>query len=544
LTIDFYVSYNIIFYKTKTINENKMNKKILALSFLSISISISSANAETIEKKLFLFKDLSSYQEKMKTTIKDSKIIEMPNTTVLGSVNYQLTENGKRVYLDNAKIIPKSEKNIFIINEGKKVIINDELTNLVSYGPDFIKTKENEKSFVKYTPKEKIKSISFEKDIDSKSHILQITPSRVVDDAELSISYSIGELNWNPKYTINMTESEIIMDYIIEIDNKTNKNFKGVNLAISTDSIQRIHKDYTNGIDDYMFTVFNKTNNPKPLQNHSYNERARGVVMMDTKSANTSSVVSTMGKESIVFDQKINIDSNSKSLIEYDVNNKFNYNKNNKTKLNINKKEILYNPVAFIELLRKDDEDSMKLVPGVISVYSDKDIYKGQLINELNIGRTNRNQNITFNIGENNDITISSFLEEEKIYDIFTETPTNSIKNEYSVFNNPIAVKKVKLNIKSSKVREGENLEINNGYNSYFISEKHLVKFSEELIILNKESVISNFSQKKLSVKMSNLRKKFELKRLIFNDYQLKEEINESVYSVSVNRFYVEKLIK
>lgn len=522
-----------------------MNKNILALSVLALSIS--SANAETIEKKLFLFKDLSSYQEKIQTNIDDSKIIEMPNTTVLKSVNYQLTENGKRVHLDNAKIIPKSEKNIYIINEGKNVIINDELTNLVSYGPDFVKTKANEKSFVKYTPKEKIKSISFEKDIDSQSHILQITPSRAVDDAELNISYSIGELNWSPKYTFNMTESEIIMDYIIEIDNKTNKDFKGVNLAISTDSIQRIHKDYTNGIDDYIFTVFNQINkNPQP-----YMERTEGVMMMsmqmDTASRKTSRVVSTMGKESIVFDQKINIDSKSKSLIEYDVDNHFNYNKNNKTQLNINKEERFYNPVTFIEVLRKNDEDSMKLVPGVISIYSDKDIYKGQLINEVNIGRTNKNQNVKFNIGENNDITISSILEEEKKYNIFTENAVNSrnsIQNEYNIFNNSVSVKKIKLNVKSKKVRDGEDLEINSGYNSYFISPESVSAFTKELNFLNKASIISNFSEKELSVKMSELRKSFEIKSLIFNENKLKEEINQSVYSVSVNRLYVEKLIK
>lgn len=548
-----------------------MKKRILHMAITAVSMStvltMSNVHAnENIDKKLFLFKDLSSYQEKIKTDIKDSYIIEMPNTTVLKSINYQLMSDSKRVFLDNAKIIPKSEKNIFIINQGKLVQINDKpATTLISYGPDFIKTKnqDNKHAFVRYTPKEKINSMTFQRDIDSQSHILEIKPNKDIEDAEINVSYSVGKLNWQPKYILNVTDDNVNLDYIIEIDNQTNKNFNDVNLAISTDSIQRIYKDYTNGIEDYIFTVFNTVVQPTPpIEAYGRYNKMEMAMSMDSMSEKSSRVVSKMGKESIVFDQKVNIDSNSKSLIEYDVDNKFEYNKNNKISLMATKKEIINNPVYSIEVIRKNDIDSMKLVPGVISVYADKDIYNGQLLNEIRVGKVNKNQNINLNMGENNDIKVISKLNSESEIIIYTERLSNknnsdininvhstneraAIKRDYDVYGNKIVLKEISMKINSKNVKSNEDLTIESYGNSFFVEEKDVNYVKSELMELSKLSKESHMSEKQKMESISRIQKDFGSKNMEFNESELKNGINKVVYKLEVtHKTYLERVSK
>lgn len=534
-----------------------MKKSILSLSIMAISIA--SAQAESVNKKLFLFKDLSSYQEKIVKTVDDSEIIEMPNTTVLKSVNYQLLSNGKRLPTSNVKIIPKSEKNIYIVNEGKKIIINDKPARLISYGPDFIKTKSDDNSFVKYTPKEKIESIMFERDIDSQSHILEIKPYNKVENAEINVSYTVGELNWEPKYILNLTDNIAVMDYVIEVDNKTNKNFNNVNLAISTDSIQRIHKDYSNGIEDYIFTVFKEAkeeNKPEP-----YYHQAESLMMDTGARMMKSSVVSKMGKESIVFEQEINIDRKSKSLIDYDINNEFEYIKHNYARIYSTKEKQVYTPSTTIEVIREGDKDSMKLVPGVISIYADKDIYEGQLINEVNIGKVHKEQNLKLNIGDNNNIKITTKTLDSIEHDIYTEevyrnnrnininvnansNNISSIINDYRVYNNNVIIEKVNLKINSKIIKKGESLTFKNDYNTLIIKEKNIESLYKKIAEMSLLSKVSNIDYKNFNIEYKKIKDNYTEKELKYNENELKKGINENIYLLKIHKDFIKDVSK
>jgi hypothetical protein len=534
-----------------------MKKKIIALSVLSIAVMSAHAGQS---KKLFLFNDLSSYQEKITTDIDGSEIIEMPNKTVLDSFKYQVFQDGKRINLDRVKIIPKSEKNIFVVNEGKKIKINDDPEAiLVAEGPDFIKTRSFEENdiAVKYTSKEKIYSIQFEKNIDSQSHIAEIIPFSDIDDAEINVSYTLGELKWEPKYNLNLLPgNKAILDYFIEIENKTNMDFENVNLAISTDSISRINKDYSNGITDYIFTVFKEASdkNPQPPQPVYYQSRSKGMEMMSMDASHASQVVSKMGKESIVFGNTMNISSNSKSSLDYDIDNEFEYKKENTSQLQFSNKEYTYNPKTTVEVLRKDDKDSMKMVPGVISVYADRDIYNGQLVNEVRTGKINKSQNLFVSIGDNNNIEIKTSKKEKAKYSIFTESLNqgrNDInvnihsggsvisKNSYRLFEKKIIVEDVTLKVNSKNIAKNETLKINSG-NIVVRGEGNKHKVLEELQNIAKQSANKSISDKDYRLFMNKLSKEHS-RALDFNEKQLKKGIKEKIYVISIqNQFLSE----
>lgn len=479
-------------------------------------------------KKLFLFSDLSSYQEKINTDIKDEKILELSDSTVLDSFNYQLMKNGERINLEYLKILPKSEKNIFLINKNENISVNVnnniKTGKLISEGVDFIKI-ETTNGLTQYIPKIKIDDISFTKNINSENHIVQIKTYDDLENVDLNINYTLGEIKWKPKYVLNLMEdNNAKFDYIIEVDNNTSLDFNNIQLALSTDSINRINNYFDKGLNEYIFTVFNNSKNDTPIPiNYAQDSRMELRMFKAESNINTARDINVMGKESIVFDNPITITSKAKTNLEYNINKSFNYKRKNNYTLFVNK----YNPITIkspkteIELIRKNNNNSTKLVSGVMSVYSDKDIYQGQLITEVNIPDTDKNQNINFDFGDNNNIKIHSKYEKEKQYSIFIENDINK-----KLMENKITAYYSNFNITSNKIYKDETLEIN--ANKIIITKENEKK---ELI-----NILENFNNKTLTNKeyiifINNLKEKFSSK-IIYNENDLNNEIKENVIIV------------
>lgn len=526
--------------------------------YVSVFASIISANSMAMKNKdtkLFLFKDLAGYQAVERVDL-DNNILQLPNTSVLESFKIQVYKDGKRIPLKMTKIMKKSDENIFHINKGKKVKINNGATEtLVSNGGDFVKTSPSpwgSNGFTKYTSKSKIESIEFEMDINVSNHIAQLVPFSPVANAEIQYSYALGDISWQAKYNLHLLpNNKAKFDYFIEIDNGTQQTFEDVSLRISTESIQRVFNDFDKGNKQFIFSHENTViNNPVTYSKQNFNESARvpmqsKMMMADTRYESSTQTQLVMGKESIVFNNPITIPSQTKVSLDYDIDNEFEYTKQNTFNLQYQNKtakdSIIYNPSLKVTVKRDKAPDSMNTSAGVVSVYAGEYLSKAQLLKEQHIGKMDKDNDFKITLFDNNSIKIRSKAISEKNSSFYYKDyeyygPQDRITGERErrevAYRTFLTLDTAELSILSHDVGGGETLKIVGAYFTFDEKIAHRVKnIMDSVYIRGSDNKSTNIDREENDNIINKINKIMRTNHT-FEESELKSGISKKVYVI------------
>jgi hypothetical protein len=473
-----------------------MNKKKLTIIIGLLLSQTISAN----EQKLIFFKDLTHYKEKTEISLNDKTYIELSDTAVLDSVQIQVyNDKNERINLKSLEIIEQSENNIFKVNKNSKIFINEKEYILLSNGGDFLKVLKN--NMTTYIPKNKIESISFEKDINGKNHLVKLIGFKTIENLNMEYSYTMGDINWKPKYDLYLLKNnKATFDYNIQIDNKTNRTFKDVEMTFISEPIKRFYQEYSNSENDSLFS--NKKINQVlkyPINDGLENlistkESSKIMMAMSADNSNNNFIEQKIegGKRILEFSGKVNLPSNTDSSFSYLMDKEFKYIKNNNYILNYdyitsNKKSIK-TPTLEVSIDRKDSQYHIPLSEGVVRIFSNKKTYENQLLQEDYIEEKQKNENLYFDLGNNHDINIFSkeikndintkikFVIKGKDYGEEYKRINNRRSQFDYIHNKEIEIKAVSFKTESTKINEDETLKISTHYHEYLTTDINVAK--------------------------------------------------------------------
>lgn len=332
---------------------------------------------------------------------------------MLDTFNVSLKKEGKLYKPASVEVYPKSEENIFTLNKDQIIFINDKQYTLVENGEGFIKLK-NENGSVTYIPKNKIESITFTKDIESKSHIAKVIPEykdMSSTDVEIAYSYSLGEMSWKPKYDLYIkNKDKVELDYNIEIKNDTLTTFENVDVKFMLEDMNRIYTDYKSdkngGIFDFKNYHVLIAGKPEIVRNEGllydrmgYNRSGEMKTLMFSKSENVVSSSLENGKRAFNFSNKVTIPSNASTSYPFKNGLEIPYEKENNVYISSNLEEG--NILIPNSKLNVKNKSGIELSSGVLRVFSGAKGYDSTVIKELNLNGNKGDEDLEINIGDN-----------------------------------------------------------------------------------------------------------------------------------------------
>lgn len=514
-----------------------MKKTIIALSILAVTTSSFANN-----KELTFYKDLTNYKESKLVNLDEPIFINLTNTAVLDTFNVSLNKDEKFYKPESVELYPKSEENIFKLNKDQVVFINDNQYILVENGDGFIKLKNkngNELGYVTYIPKNKIDSITFKKDIESKSHIAKIIPEyndRNSQDVELAYSYSLGEMSWKPKYDLYIKNKDNLeLDYNIEIKNDTLTSFENVDVKFMLEDINRIYTDYKSdnngGIFDFKNYYVLINDKPENKKEFVYNELGfdkNGLeYSLNTLRLNSENLVSSSlenGKRAFKFSNKVTIPSNATTSYPFKSGLEIPYEKENKFYILPNQEEgSVLIPDSTLTLKNKS---GIELSSGVLRVFSGAKGYNSTVIKELNLSGNKADENIKINIGDNYSLKLKTVRNTEVFNksDFLNLTDLVVSKSIGNLNYNHVTYKLKKLDFDIINENEEKNFTFNY---PMIIEEKDIGLLKE---ILETENYDENYKQK--------------IKEILKNSDDVKLYLNSFFNKIEDNNRKIEKIAK
>ena len=491
-----------------------MKKTILAISLMSI-MSLG-ANAETT-KKLTFYKDLSQYKESKTVNLEPNKplLVNLTDTAVLDTFNVSLMKEGKLITPRSVETHPKSEENIFKLNKGETIFINNVKYTLIENGKGFIKVK-TENNLITFIPKNKIEIISFTNDVDATSHIVQVKSNSPVQDVDLSYSYVLGEMSWGPKYDLYIKDkNNIELDYNIEIKNETLTSFEDLSVVFMLDDINRIYKEYTTdtngGLFDYnQYLVILKdgsTTYKRVYDSEGYDQVGYNKVGYNRSGVSNSNfyqineVLSELnnGRRSFSFSEKVSIPAKARTLYPYKNALLMPYEKENNIYLTNRVEEgQVFIPQSNLLIENKDE---IQLSKGVVRIFNSQKGLNSDVVGEEHLRENKGSEKIKINIGDNYGVKIKvedvDIVNEGKI--IVSKTKNFVRSNVRTV---PYSVSKIKINIDNVGKEKILSFKNNN-----IILEKDKSKL-DSLIGLNIVDEMDILEYQKVNKKINDLRQK------------------------------------
>jgi len=471
---------------------------------ISILISVLfSSHLYASDQKLIFFKDFTHYKEKTVIDLDDKTYIELSDTAVLDTINIQVfNAKNERISLKNIDVMEQSESNIFTVNKNSPVFINDKEYVLISNGGDFIKVLDGEKTM--YIPKNKIENLSFEKDINGNNHIVKVTGFKPTPNATLEYSYTFGNINWKPKYNLSLLEDNIaLLDYNIQIDNNTTRNFKDVEIKFISEPIQRFYSNFSSSSNDSIFESKKEIPTPYNQPSIRYSNMNQDVMSKSMMVASEANIVShdiESGKRVINFEGKFDIPANTNSSFSYLIGKEFKYIKHNDFSMtyylkNDNQKK-LSSPNLNIHIDRKEAQYHIPLSAGIVRVFSGYNTYENQLIKEDSISDKQDNDNLYFNLGKNYNINIDSYEKKDNIsmsqsFTLKGSAYNENIKRHEATPLNYINQEKISLNVVSfnidtKEISHNEDLKINLNGRQYLTTDRELAEHLVKNIVEHK----------------------------------------------------------
>jgi hypothetical protein len=389
-----------------------MRKTLITLSIMLSTM----VNAD--QKELTLYKDLTHYKEQTDVNFNQKVLISLTDTAVLDTFNVSIKDKSGLITPNSIQIHPKSEENIFKLNKGKTVFINDEQYTLMENGKGFIKVR-NMKNLVTFIPKSKIDIIAFTNDVDATSHIAQIIPNEQQGDVQMSFSYALGEVSWKPKYDMYIKDADTVqMDYNIEINNASLNTFEDIKVKFMLEDISRHYDQYVSsvngGIFDYeQYVVMREVDgqfgyktdlvrrnyDENGFDQYGYDRHGYDSVGLSKSGFNKVSSVLENGKRAFEFSKLVDVPAKAKTLFPFKNALEMAYEKTNTLYINTSvEKDDMMVPQAELSV---ENTTGVPLSEGVLRLFSGKKGFESTVIKELSLAGNVDNEDLTINIGDN-----------------------------------------------------------------------------------------------------------------------------------------------
>lgn len=458
---------------------NKITKITTAILMLSGTSILAFEN----EQKLIFFKDLAHYKAKEVVDVKSNLYLELSDTAVLKSFAVKVLKDGTRIPLKRKEIIKQAESNVFLVNKNKNVTVNGKNYTFISNGADFLKLK-NEQKRSTYIPKSKVEEISFEQDINTNNHLVNVVPYQDIDAATLEYSYTLGNIKWEPSYSLYLEGNKAYLDYEIAIDNQTHQDFKNVDVSFVSESITRYYSTFNTSNDELLFSIkINYSPNTNGFNTVGYDRNG-----FDKFGYNRSGSPSTMIKEGIVVgsniknslvagkrimnvEGKVNIPSKKTTYIAYKQDKEFEFKKVNyfnlKHKNPKSKGDKMFVPTQSIEINRDNSKYHLDLSAGVFRIFSGTSLYDNQLLKEEHISKKEFNEGLNFDLGDNHNIVIDSNAKTmyESKYNVKSVVPLKlMLTKEETIHKEDVRLKTITIDLVAKNISIGEKLIINSRY--------------------------------------------------------------------------------
>lgn len=517
-----------------------------------ISALLINGTINASEQKLIFFKDFAHYKEKSEIDLSNKTYIELSDTAVLESVNVQIfNKEGKRLNLKSLEIMEQSESNIFKVNKDLSIYINEKEYTLISNGGDFIKVLDKN-SKITYIPKVKIENMSFEKDINGRNHLVKINGFNNQNNINIEHSYTMGNISWKPKYNLYLLDdNEALLDYNIQVSNKTNRDFKNVGMTFISEPITRYYRTFSNSENDLIFNVKNnKEEKPIPI---AYKRQYESKTFMSDQLSDSYNAVNhtiESGKRVLNFKGNVDIPANTDNSFSYLKDKKLKYLKENNFnfRYNLKNQESIEAPILTIRINREKVQHQTPLSQGVIRIFSDKNNFKNKLIQENILNEKQKNEELLFNIGNNYNINIKSILSNSK-YDLsqnFTligsgynkDVSENNKKSRFDYKDKKhINIRTIEFETNSTDISPSEVLNVNLNDGRYFTDNEDLIK-QIKLKILNENKLftsndIEGEAREKYNIFKKEITNKLKTK-IKYNENDLKNNKSIKIYLVSI----------
>jgi len=505
-----------------------MKYKILSLSILMVSASLSAENS----KNLILYKDIAQYSEKSSINLKNETILLLNDSALLDTFNVVILDSkGGMINLNSVEIHEVDENNLFKLNKNKEVFVNGKKYILSENGKGFIKLI-NEEGLMTFIPKDKIKEIAFSNNVDNNYHIVKIGTPKINKEADILFSYSLGNIDWKPKYNIYIGEERLQLDYNVEISNKTLNSFENVNVFFEQENFTR------------HYTEFNTYNNDG-LFNKEYNIVANydeGTVNKSNKEGGDNSFLDMEALEvdynaayikkrdsinSFSLNKKINIPSNTKVLYPYIDSKVMNYAKKNTLQVD----EIMHIGSTYIpsNTIIINNENGIPINNGIARKFSGKKEEPNKLIGEVSLLKSSEKEDVKIVIGNNYGINVKvkSIAMSEKYMIPISMNIIDALSNKREVKEIYLNIKEITIDIKN----------IGNEKNISFLSDD-LISSSDLEKIKSEISKINNKSDSKENAEI----KIEKIKKLLSKEIEVnlnKKNINGyKIYRLSMFNTY------
>jgi hypothetical protein len=450
---------------------NKITKIATAILMLSGTSLLAFEN----EQKLIFFKDLAHYKTKENINIKNNLYLELSDTAVLKSFAVKVTKDDKRIPLKRKEIIKQAESNVFLVNKNKSVTVNGKPYTFLSNGADFLKLK-NDKKRSTYIPKDKIDEISFEQDINTSNHLVNIVPYESINGAKLEYSYTLGNINWEPSYSLYLKGNKAYLDYEIAIDNQTHQDFKNVDISFVSESIVRYYSDFKTSNDELLFNrKINYNSNDRGFDKFGYDRNGYSINGSPSTMMKEGIIVGSNIKNSLVsgkrvmnVEGKVNIPSKKTTYIAYKQDKEFEFKKINYFELkhkNPNSKgDKRFVPTQSIVINRDNSKYHLDLSAGVFRIFAGTSLYENQLLKEEHISKKEFNEGLNFDLGDNHNIVIDSNAKTmyESKYNVKSIVPLKlMLTKEEKIHGRSAKFKEIKIDLVAKNISKGEKLIIN-----------------------------------------------------------------------------------